>query len=309
MTYRYRAYGLVIASDIALHGPLPASESAVVDVDMTQGAVPDRLGTIEASKRHWQANGSELLLEVPEVGRFHVRDGRTVRYLRTAEAGDEAIGAFLLGSCIGALLHQRGTPVLHGACLEVGGKAIAICGKSGRGKSTTAAALVERGARIMSDDLTVFGALDPPTVMPGYPQSKLTGEALERLGESEAGLRQLDDERGKYAVPRGDVFVDRETPLAAIFVLETGPREEPIIMPIPGLDTVRALIRHTYRPGYLVRSRIEAYFRACDRIIAIAPIWAIVRPRSTDSTRFVVSAIAREIDRIVPGALTKADDA
>ena len=54
----------------------------------------------------------------------------------------------------------RSTPtaalLVHGAMVEIGGRGVMLCGASGSGKSTLALALVERGARYLSDEIAAI---------------------------------------------------------------------------------------------------------------------------------------------------------
>jgi hypothetical protein len=54
------------------------------------------------------------------------------------------------------LLLERGTPVLHAACVELDGRAVLVAGWSESGKTETALALVERGASFLSDKWTIL---------------------------------------------------------------------------------------------------------------------------------------------------------
>ena len=56
------------------------------------------------------------------------------------------------------ILHQllNSRVVLHGSAVVIDGVAVAIIGPSGAGKSTTAAALLRRGAGLLSDDVVVI---------------------------------------------------------------------------------------------------------------------------------------------------------
>lgn len=45
--------------------------------------------------------------------------------------------------------------LLHASCVAIGGRAVLIAGASGRGKSDLALRLIDRGARLVSDDYTL----------------------------------------------------------------------------------------------------------------------------------------------------------
>lgn len=44
---------------------------------------------------------------------------------------------------------------VHATCVSIGGRAVLIAGRSGRGKSDLALRLIDRGARLVSDDYTM----------------------------------------------------------------------------------------------------------------------------------------------------------
>jgi serine kinase of HPr protein (carbohydrate metabolism regulator) len=44
---------------------------------------------------------------------------------------------------------------LHASCVAIGGRAVLIAGRSGTGKSDLALRLIDRGARLVSDDYTI----------------------------------------------------------------------------------------------------------------------------------------------------------
>ncbi len=298
VTFTSRAYGMTIRSDIPLLGPQPTDEGGA-DVTMCEGPVPDAIENVETETLHWAASAEELLLHVPRVGRFHVRGGCEVRYAPVAGIASEMVQSYLLGSCLGAVLHQRGRQVLHGSVVAQHGAAFAICGKSGTGKSTSAAWLVEHGARMMSDDLAVFSDVAPPQVVSGYPQAKLTGAALAGLGRETAELRKLPDDRDKYALPRAADFLDGEAPLRGIFVLERSNRAEPAVMRLEGGQAIAALVKHTYRRHYVVGSHAARHYQAWAGIADRIPLVMIARPRASDSTQFVVSAISRAMSETI----------
>ena len=57
----------------------------------------------------------------------------------------ERVTAVVVGSVMGCALRLQGIPCLHSSVIAVDNRAIAIIGAKGAGKSTTAAALAQRG--------------------------------------------------------------------------------------------------------------------------------------------------------------------
>jgi serine kinase of HPr protein (carbohydrate metabolism regulator) len=50
------------------------------------------------------------------------------------------------------------TETVHASCVAIGGRGVLITGASGRGKSDLALRLIDRGARLVSDDYTALRA-------------------------------------------------------------------------------------------------------------------------------------------------------
>ena len=50
--------------------------------------------------------------------------------------------------------------LIHASCVAIGGRAILIAGASGRGKSDLALRMIDRGARLVSDDYTLLTLAD-----------------------------------------------------------------------------------------------------------------------------------------------------
>jgi serine kinase of HPr protein (carbohydrate metabolism regulator) len=50
--------------------------------------------------------------------------------------------------------------LVHASCVAIGGRAILIAGRSGRGKSDLSLRLIDRGARLVSDDYTLLRLAD-----------------------------------------------------------------------------------------------------------------------------------------------------
>jgi serine kinase of HPr protein (carbohydrate metabolism regulator) len=62
---------------------------------------------------------------------------------------------------------------VHATCVAIGGRGVLIRGRSGSGKSDLALRLIDRGARLVSDDYTILSAQDgrvrarPPETIAG----------------------------------------------------------------------------------------------------------------------------------------------
>lgn len=268
--FNYSLFGLHVRSDVELPEVPSNAASGEPDVRIEIAPVPElRAGdvrfTIEGVATYWIGQGSRIILQ-PDPGALE----RNVRL-------------YLLGSAMGALLHQRGILPLHANAIELDGRAVAIMGPSGAGKSTLAAAFHDRGSRVMADDICpiVFGPDDRPCVSRGIPRLRLWADALAASGrEPQAFPRSLadDDEYQKYDVALAADGAAGSVELAAIYVLADG--EKFGIAVIQGIEAAEEIFAHTYR-GHMVKiaGSAEAHWAACVRLIRATPVFRLTRPR------------------------------
>lgn len=246
----YRLFGLRISSDIQLPELVPCRADERGDVDIRRGPVPadgSSVGPKMGPFSHAAENA--LWLHVPGVARYLVRDGRELTY-QPEEGGDEdSVRVFMLGTCIGALLMQRGQLVLHGNAFEVGDGCTICVGPSGAGKSTLAARMLQRGHRIIADDVCPIDAQG--RAVPGLSRLKLWRETARGLEIETAGLRRLRPNIGKFDLPLGNAFRAEPSPIRAIYVLAPWNQDRFAIEDISGVAKFQALRANTYRFRFL----------------------------------------------------------
>ena len=288
----YRAYGLIISSQVACP-QLPAVEGEP-EVVVRYGAVPESLPEASVRATWFEASPSCFLMKVDDVARFLVRDGREI-VVQPAEGGlESSIPLFLLGSVMGALLHQRKQFVLHGSSIVVGNSAAVFSGPSGVGKSTLAAAFFEKGYPVVSDDVCLvdMGGSGFPRIHPGYPQFKLWADSVEKLGGDTRGLRPLFRHKDKYGLPMGDRFWREPCPLSRMYVLETWDPDRVEVRALSGMEKVEALLQNTYRMQFLEGQGMkEQHFRQAAEVAKSLTFRQVVRPRRQFCLRELVTAI------------------
>jgi serine kinase of HPr protein (carbohydrate metabolism regulator) len=117
---------------------------------------------------------------------------------------------------------------LHASCVAIGGRAVLLWGRSGSGKSDLALRLIDRGAKLVSDDYSLVvrrgGRLfaTPPATIAGRIEVRGVGiVAMPYIGDVEVALL-IDLEAPVARMP--DMAVRRiagvDVPLAALAALE-----------------------------------------------------------------------------------------
>jgi hypothetical protein len=87
-----------------------------------------------------------------------VLEDRPVRFAYEPGFPVRQVFAPLIRPVMHYALHRRGAVAVHSAAVELGGHAVLVAGWSESGKTETALALMEGGARFVSDKWTVLGA-------------------------------------------------------------------------------------------------------------------------------------------------------
>lgn len=284
----YFGYGLKIESDIeipelmAVNIDKTRTSSMQVDVHILSGFVPDELEHAAVKEGYYQAKSNQILLQIEDVASFLISNGKEIIIERHSNISDDKVRLYLLGSCFGALLHQRGLLVLHASAIITNQGAVLFVGPSGNGKSTTVAALAKRGYRIIADDVCTlsFDEEHNPVVFPSYPQIKLWEDMLDKLKQTKTPLRRISPELDKYAFQVKDRFFAMPSTLRAVYDLQV--RENSILELelLEGSEKFRILLYNTYRAFFLdgLEMRPE-HFKLATTIANEISVYRLTRPQ------------------------------
>ncbi|TPK99796.1 serine kinase [Mesorhizobium sp. B2-4-12] len=265
----YRAYGLTVASDVALPELEPAGP-AVADVLIAIGTIDMPKPSPEAATI-FRFEPERQYLAWHAVGAFLISDGCRID-VEPAPGADDALLAFpLLGPVMALLLHRRGLLVLHASAIAVAGKGAVFMGDKGAGKSTTASALIRAGHELLTDDIVALDLTnsDAPMIVPGFPQIKLAADAAAAISLAKAEVRpQVHPAIEKMQHRLHGAFSGDTVPVARIYVLERGQTAE--ITPLPGIAALPAIIKFSYVTRFgraaLSGDLAAVHFRHCSGI-------------------------------------------
>ncbi len=184
--YAYQAFGLKILSDIKFP-ELTSIEHMMENSDIVIeiNDLSEQWSVLDVQQNTFFTKENLVLFRIDGTAIFSVQDGNKIIVSPFKGSEESKIRLYILGTCMGALLLQRKILPLHGSAIAINGKAYAIVGERGAGKSTLASALINKGFKLLSDDV-ISVSLDHenvPFVTPSYPQQKLWQESLEAFGK------------------------------------------------------------------------------------------------------------------------------
>lgn len=307
MSY-HRAYQLILDTDIELPELPGADGSTAAQVEIRLGEVDDDFDAPDYEQREPDDNGERyikiqdgrVLLHVDLVARYRVEGGNRITVDPHPAASQQEIRVFLLGTCLGAALHQRGALVLHASGIGHDKGAVLFTGRSGAGKSTLLSELLRRGFRMLVDDVCAIEISEAgPIVTPSYPRTRLWADSAAHLDVSTAGLSRTRESMEKYERQLPDQFWSEPAPLRLIYHL-AGPHSDGLgFTPLRPLEALPTLVANTYRRFLLdALDTRRAHFSLVSRLAAEVPVIRVTRPADGFSAVEMADRVVLDLSRL-----------
>ncbi|OGT41153.1 MAG: hypothetical protein A3F42_00730 [Gammaproteobacteria bacterium RIFCSPHIGHO2_12_FULL_37_34] len=270
--YHYHAFGLQICSDLALIDLQKKACHQKIDVSIQAADLPYQLAHPIKQSHGLMGHKHVLLLNIPEVARFLISDGKEIRYHIYSGVHSDTLRLFLLGSCMGALLQQRGYIVLHGnAISRDGNRCEVFVGHRGAGKSTLAAWHYLQGAYVLTDDVCAiyFDQDGKPWVIPSFPQLKIRQHAAHLLKlPTTAFKRRIQPNDEKYVLSIEHQFVNHALPLVSVNEITSLYDKN-----VRGVKKLELLVQHSYRYHFLsYMGCMTSYLRKLMQLAAVTRV-------------------------------------
>lgn len=293
---RYTSAGLVIESVFDLPGLYTAEATAgPAQLRYVHAAVPAEMdGEPLSPGLHWSADRKSLKFVVSEVAIFDISNEGTVRVSPlTANLGD--IAAFLVGSVLGIALHLRKIVTIHASAVKVGDGAVLFCGESGAGKSTMAAALQQRGHKVLSDDLCALEISSSGVTMHSDGRKlKLWDEVIDSFGIDDRKGERVQQGFDKFFVEAGIDF-EAHAPVRAVFeLIKASGGSSPRVVKVAAAEAAALVRRNAYRPFLVEKLNDEAlYFEAAACLLRCSTVCRLERAHRFDQIGEVIDALQR----------------
>ena len=300
-SYRYRAFGMTIRSTLRIDELAAGDENEPVDLTIEIGSVGEALPTRERGPtiRLYESEGH--FLAWPGVAAFRVIGTDRIIVEPYPETPNNFLAFPLLGPIFGLLLHLRGLLVLHASSVEIGGRGATFVGDKLAGKSTTAAAFLRAGKRLLTDDLLAIDLSDPkaPIILPAFGQLKLSKQASSAVrvdGSEELPLILPSFEKHQHRLQ--GPFAQNPVPAGRVHVLERG-GDEPMWRALRGADAVGAVMRFSYIVRFgkpALPGAMEAqHMMRCATLAKAIDIGVLSIPADLDRLDETVALVSREM--------------
>lgn len=301
--YWYRLAGLRFESQLPLVelGPaLTPAPGETADIRIVVGPVtPPQTGLTAPGTTRWISQPKRHVVEIADVGRFEVNDGKQICIERTG-SDEYLLRLYLLGSVLGALWHQRGQLPLHAGAVVLKESAWAFVGHSGAGKSSLVTALAtSSGASYLCDDVCVLdiSASGAALAWPGLSRVRASPELCALLKLDNLARLASQDPQGKLALVPPWPRPVAALPLAGVIVLETGADEVPTLDRLSVSAALTAALEHTYRREYLSGEVRVRHFEQCAALARQVPFYRLRRRWGLDYLRADTARIAQLLTR------------
>jgi len=329
MAHHYRIYGLELQSTLAFNGLFPGTPGTQAELSIDwhenesdlfgskiQWRQKEQTGNPDSEiVSFWEATSADgdLLKLKYAIDDFEIdfildQGWRNVSVVKPDHIKPERLKSYLLGSVLSSILRARGTICLHASVVEIDGRAIAFTGPKSAGKSTTAAALVQYGARMLTDDIAAITTADRRYhVQPGYMYLRLLPNSIDALygeskdkppatmfGNSKKHIK-LDQDGNGYGT-----YCPDPMPLSCIFQLE--PRSISAVTTVASRvapkDRFMMLFQNVY--GFLLakESTYANEFKIISELANSTPIYRMQRLDDIDKLAMVCETIFENIDNL-----------
>ena len=216
------------------------------------------------------------------------------------EPGLYAVTSLFHSRVLSIVLNLRGILCLHGAAVAYRHAALAILGDAGAGKSTLAAALLERGCRLLADDkVALHNESDGWCVAPGVPALKLWPDTLCEMQRDPQELDAVLYRNPKRVLPVASVAV-APRPLRALYIIDaSAPADAQLALePVRPAAGLFQLLNQRLGASIRTRDQLAGDMARLRTLAQETPIRLIRRPRTYQSIPSTVDAILADFQQI-----------
>jgi hypothetical protein len=226
-------------------------------------------------------------------------NGQTVLWRKLQDVPNEVFFTYFLNQVLSYCLLARGIEPLHATAIVVGERAVAFLGDSGFGKSTLAAAFLQKGYALLTDDVLALEFRGENVwAWPGIARVKLNPDAADAVFSGRRSI-PMNTFTSKMIFPLlGSQHDHRLVPVQALYVLAHKPSKSRILVRrLSGRASFLPIVQNTFNDTVLRPDRLKQQFAFAGRLARLIPIKRLSYPRHLDLLPSVADAIVADLSR------------
>lgn len=283
---KYYAYCTRITSEIRLPLPTATPKDTGPPLHIRRARVPKTL----------DENDNRIVRHMDGVFSFSIEAGREITVDPAPNADIDFMRSIIQGELVAAALRQRGLLVLHASCVADDRGAIAFVGLPGWGKTTLATFLLQRGYRLLTDDvLPVSMESGIPEAVPAHPEARLRQEVGRELYDDFEDLEDVHDRTTKKRINLKNQFSKKKKRLKRVYILEGEFKSDNKIETPKKREQIFEIMRHTWANHLLSRpgSRASHLHRA-SHLARSTNVRILEREKSIDRIGQLITLIEKD---------------
>ena len=287
--YYYKLYGMKIASDMEFHQLVICNDEEKVDIEICEGTIPEDIIELEShhnyefrQERSWLTNRTcYILVENGQKLTYQLKPNGRFLYLQT----------YILGYGMSMIAMQRGLLSIHCSALADDKGALIIAGESGAGKSTVTSAFLDKGYRLMADDMAWVEVAEnqPVLASPAFPYQKLCRDVAIAKGYNLDDLLYINEDKDKFLAPYKGEFKTEAVPVKGFIMLGVVKEEELVCREVTGIQKFHVCANNLFLRHLLGPGKYDPQIgQKCLKMAAGIPVYYIGRPDGKDTAKEVI---------------------
>lgn len=294
--FYYRLYDLKVASDIEFHQLVVCDDEKPADMEICEGMMPEDILSQEnegkyefGQKRSWLINRTcYLLVENGCKLTYHLKPNGLIMYLQS----------YILGFGMSMIAMQRGMLSIHCSAVADDKGALLIAGESGAGKSTLTTAFLERGYRLMADDMAwVEAGKETVWARPAFPFQKLCRDVAISKGYDLSELLYINEEKDKFLAPYREEFRTDAIPVKGLIMLGVSGEDELVCKEVTGIQKFYVCANNLFLRHLLGDEKYDPEIgQKCLKVASGIPMYFIGRPPGKDTAAQVIEKAFKAVE-------------
>jgi hypothetical protein len=245
------------------------------------------------------SDGSDFIRWTGSFDFIVSKDGHKINGRSLSDNSIESLQTYLLGQVLSFGMVRQGIEPLHATVVARKGQAVAFMGDCGYGKSTLAAAFLQAGFQILTDDMLIVRKDDLGyNAYPGLPRIKLYPHMAKALIRDAVSGTPMNPRTTKLIISLAkDHVVQGPTPLKMFYALQS-PDQHNGKLTITHLSQGQALIafvQNTFNTILRGTERLTQQFDKASELSTHVPVKSLSYPREMSMLPKVVDAVLKDI--------------